>query len=156
MINKKEVKGLSPVIATVLLIVIVIAIALIVFIWIKGMIGTSVTKFNGRNIELVCEEVSFQASYSEGILYISNPGNVPIFGMNVKVVGDGSYITEDLRTKEGANWPDSGLNQGGTFSSSLSFNGEKIILSPVLIGESDEGRKTYACDEKNYGYTILI
>ena len=155
--KRKEVKGLSPVIATVLLIVIVIAIALIVFLWIRGMIGTSVTKFNGRNIELVCEEVSFQASYSEGILYISNPGNVPIFGMSIRVIGDGTHITQDIRTIDGSNWPEAGLNQGGTFSSSINFDGNEIILFPVLIGESDQGRKTYVCDKTDeYGYTILI
>jgi flagellin-like protein len=157
MIKRKEVKGLSPVVATVLLIVIVIAIALIVFIWISGMIDESVTKFNGRNIKLVCEEVSFQASYSDGILYVSNPGNVPIFGMSIRVTGDGSHITQDIRTIEGANWPESGINQGGTFSAPLTFNGEEITLFPVLLGESDSGRKTYVCDNnEEYGYTILI
>jgi flagellin-like protein len=156
MIKRKEVRGLSPVIATVLLIVIVIAIALIVFIWIRGMIGDSVTKFNGRNIELVCDEVSFQASYSDGTLYISNPGNVPIFGMSVKVVGDGTHITEDLRVKSSL-WPEAGLNQGGTFEDALIFNGEEITLYPILLGDSDQGRKTYVCDKnEEYGYTILI
>jgi flagellin-like protein len=153
--KRKEVRGLSPVIATVLLIVIVIAIALIVFIWIRGMIGESVTKFNGKNIQLVCDDVSFDADYSGGTLYISNPGVVPIFGMNVKVVGDGSYITEDLRDKSTL-WPENGLNSGGTFSDDLTFTGNELILIPILIGESDSGKKTYVCNEKQYGYTILI
>lgn len=154
--KRKEVRGLSPVIATVLLIVIVIAIALIVFVWIKGMIGESVTKFDGKSIALVCEDVSFEADYSEGTLYISNPGVVPIFGMNVKVVGDGSYVTEDLRDYASDYWPENGLNSGATFFAPLAFTGNEIVLIPVLIGESNSGKKTYVCNEKQYGYTILI
>ncbi|MFH1503616.1 MAG: archaellin/type IV pilin N-terminal domain-containing protein [Candidatus Diapherotrites archaeon] len=151
----KDVRGLSPVIATVLLITITIVIALIVFLWIRGMTQEAVTKFGGKNIQLVCDEISFEASYSEDTLYISNPGNVPIFGMNVKIIGDGSYSTEDLR-EESNSWPETGLNQGGVFSDILIFNGNQIVLIPVLIGESNSGRKTYVCDENQYGYSIII
>ena len=63
---KNKVNGLSPVIATVLLIVIVIVIALIVFIWIRGMVGDAVTKFDNKNVQLVCGDVAFEASYTGG------------------------------------------------------------------------------------------
>jgi flagellin-like protein len=154
---KMGVKGLSPVIATVLLVTMTIVIALIVFLWVKGMTQEAITKFGDKNIQLVCGEVSFEASYTQDTgLYITNPGNVPIFGMNVKVVGDGSHSTLDLREKS-ANWPKTGLNQGGTFSDdSLTFSGNQIVLIPVLIGESASGRKTYVCDENQYGYQINI
>lgn len=158
--NKKEMKGLSPVIATVLLIVIVVAIALIVFLWVRGMTQEAITKFGNQNIQLVCNQVSFQASYTPATgLYISNPGSVPIFGIDVKAVGDGSHKTLDLR--DNTNWPAVGLNQGGVFSDSA-FSSEldagvtEIVLIPVLIGESDSGRKTYVCDETQYGYQITV
>jgi len=153
---KKSVKGLSPVIATVLLITITVVIALIVFLWIRGMTEEAITKFGDKNIQLVCGEVSFEASYTGNTLYITNPGNVPIFGMNVKVIGEGSHETLDLRT-ESATWPPIGLNQGGVFSDpDLTFNGNEIVLIPVLIGESESGRKTYVCDENQYGYQITL
>jgi len=152
--KRKEARGLSPVIATVLLITIVVVIALIVFLWIRGMTEEAITKFEGKNIQLVCEEVSFSADYSEDTLYISNPGNVPIFGMNVKVIGEGSYTTEDLRDLN--SWPQLGLNQGGAFSDQLSFDGNEIVLIPVLLGESGSGKKTYVCDENQYGFSITI
>ncbi len=154
--KRKEERGLSPVIATVLLITIVVVIALIVFLWIRGMTEEAITKFEGKNIQLVCEEVTFDASYSEDTLYISNPGNVPIFGMNVKVVGEGSYKTENLRDLSSEEWPETGLNQGGVFEDNVSFDGNKIVLVPVLLGESESGRKTYVCDENQYGIEILL
>lgn len=150
---KKSVKGLSPVIATVLLITMVIVIALIIFFWIRGMTAEAITKFDGQNIQLVCGQVAFEARYTGDTLYVTNPGNVPIFGMDVKVISDGSHTTQDLRlTSE--EWPETGLNQGMAFSDILPFDGDEIILIPVLIGESDEGRKTYVCNEE--GHTITI
>lgn len=164
--GKKETKGLSPVIATVLLIVIVVIIALIVFIWVRGMTQEAITKDllgnEKENIQLVCGKVSFEATYtSDTGLYIRNPGNVPIFGMKVKVVGAGSHDTLDMRNNEvTTEWPEVGLNQGGVFSDP-SFGGniggaEEIVLVPVLMGESESGRKTYICDENQYGYRISV
>jgi FlaG/FlaF family flagellin (archaellin) len=154
--KNKKVKGLSPVIATVLLITIVVVIALIVFFWIKGMTQEAITKFGDQNIQLVCDQVSFEASYTGNTLYITNPGNVPIFGMNVKVVGEGSHETLDLR-EESTSWPEIGLNQGGVFEDdSLTFSGSEMVLIPVLLGESESGRKTYVCDEGQYGYQLMI
>ena len=69
MINKK---GVSPIIATILLIALTIIIALIVFQWMKGFTKEAITKFDGTNIELVCNDVQFEASYSNGNLVISN------------------------------------------------------------------------------------
>lgn len=157
---KKENKALSPVIATVLLIVIVVIIALIVFFWIKGMTQEAITKFDNRNIELVCEDVDFEASYTPTTgLYITNFGNVPIFGMDVKIIGEGSHTTEDLTLNP--NWPDVGLKQGSIFSyeqfpSELPADAEELILIPVLIGESDSGRKTYVCNENQYGVRLSV
>ena len=42
----KRKKGLSPVIATVLLIGIVIALALIIFLWFRGTMKPAITKFD--------------------------------------------------------------------------------------------------------------
>ena len=57
-------KGVSPVIATVLLIGIVIALGLVVFFWFRSFTQEAVTKFGGENIQLVCNNVQFEGSYS--------------------------------------------------------------------------------------------
>ena len=137
-------KGVSPVIATVLLISIVVVIAVIIFIWFNQMTQESITKFGGVNVELVCEDVNFDASYNYGTLNIVNNGNVPIFGIKVKILREGSHETKDLN--EISDWPSSGLNQGGTFSEDISSEigtAEDIILIPVLLGNSEKGKTQY-------------
>ncbi|MBR9702311.1 hypothetical protein GOV13_05320 [Candidatus Pacearchaeota archaeon] len=153
MSNKKN-KGVSPVIATVLLIAMVLASGVVVFIWFNQMTTESITKFGGTNVELVCDEVRFDASYDGGVLSLSNNGNVPIFGMKVKIVDKGSHKTEDLKTLNPANWPPTGLNQGGIFSGSIGITGDSIVLTPVLMGTSDKGKRTFVCDERRYGYEL--
>ena len=145
-----ETKGVSPVIATVLLIVMVVVIGLIIFLWIRGMTEESITKFEGTNIELVCNDVSFDASYSGGELFIVNNGNVPIYGMKVKIVQDGNYETLDIENFRG-------LSQGGSYSGSLNTgSATEITLIPVLLGSSERGERTFVCDEKQHGYELII
>ena len=149
----REKKGLSPVIATMLLIAIVIVIGLIIFLWFREMSEEAITKFDGTNIKLVCEEVSFEASYdASNLIYILNTGNVPIYQIKLKKVGEGSHSTETI--EEG--WPALGLNQGGTFSGVVdATNMNKLLLVPVLIGSSNKGDLSYTCEER-HGYEIII
>ena len=151
-------KGVSPVVATVLLVVMVIVLALIIFLWFRGLTKESITKFGGTNIELVCNDVSFSADYSFGTLTISNVGNVPIFGMSVKIVKPGSYETKDIKNLS-ALWPATGLKQGGIFSSedlSSEFSGAtSIVLMPILVGSSESGEKTHVCEERQGQELIL-
>ncbi len=148
----KNHRGISPVIATVLLIAMVVAIGLVVFLWFRGLVQEEGTKF-GKNIKLNCPDVNFEASYSGGVLSVINRGNVPIYQMKLKIFKEGSHETNDL-----SNWPELGLNQGESFSKNIASeidSANKIILIPVLIGSSGEGKKTYMCEEQ-YGYEIII
>lgn len=130
-------------IATVLLISIVIILGLIVFMWFKSISQEAIIKFS-KNIELVCDDVSFDASYSGGMLYLSNTGAVPIYNIKLKLIKAGSHETKDLAG--------SGLNQGGVLSKDISDDTEgveKIKVIPVLIGKSDSGDRSFVCDERN-------
>lgn len=148
-------KGISPVIATVLLIGMVVVIALIVFIWFRGMVGESVTKF-GKNIKLVCDDVQFDASYSSGKLSIVNTGNVPIFRMDMKKFKAGSYSTDEIDHDSYDSWSETGLTQGGTFSETVPTSDmDKITLIPVLVGTSGDGTRTYVCGGQ-YGKDIIL
>ena len=139
--------GLSPVIATVLLIAMVVIIALIIFLWFKNISGENITKFN-QNIKLVCDDVDFDVSYS-GKLYITNNGETPIYGMKIREIDeDGSYTTEDLT---GFN----GLISGQSTSITITITADKIILIPVLKGLGESGEVNYDCDDKN-GYELEI
>ena len=145
-------RGISPVIATVLLIAMVVVIGVIIFLWFRGMTEEVITKFGGTNIELVCNDVAFDASYLGGTLSLSNKGNVPIYGMKIKICGEKSHNTVNLD-------PFQGLNQGEAFSGDISDevgSSKNIVLIPVLLGSSEEGKKIFVCDEKLHGYELLI
>jgi flagellin-like protein len=152
----KEVKkkGVSPVIATVLLIALVVVIALIIFLFMKGIGEETLTKFGGENVKLACQKVEFDASYSGNTLAISNFGVTPIFDMSIKLVKAGSHTTIKLQGNTAYNdvWPSSGLSQGGVVSLAIEVESEveEIVLTPILVGKTKEGaKKTYTCQESN-------
>lgn len=147
--------GVSPMVATILLIAMVIIIALIVFLWFRGLTQEAVTKFD-KNAELVCGEVFFQASYENGVLGISNTGNVPIYDMKIKMSTQGSYETQTMSEISTA-WPQFGLGQGKAFAETLSTSADKIVVTPVLLGNIESGgERTYDCSEAKYGYEISL
>jgi FlaG/FlaF family flagellin (archaellin) len=154
----KTKEGLSPVVTTVLLIALTIIITIIIFLWFRGMVEEGVTKF-GENIQLACDKVEFEASYSEGIMSISNTGNIPIFRVDLKTTSDGNYVTKDIKEfAGGSNWPTSGLGVGGVFSGDIGGeigSPQKITILPVLIGTSSKGKKTFMC-QGQYGKEIEL
>ena len=155
--KEKRIKGVTPVIATTLLVAMVVVIGLIIFLWFRGFTQEAVTKFGGTNIELVCKDVVFDSSYSSGELFLSNIGNVPIYSFKLKVEKPGSHETLGIEDITGS-WPETGLNQGGVFSGDISSSAsgaEKITLIPVLRGISDTGARTHVCDEQ-YGEEIIL
>ena len=150
---KRGKKGLSPVVATVLLISIVIAIAVIVFLWFRGLTEEAITKFDGENVELVCrDKVDFRAQYhsSSGKLDVSNTGNTPLYNLRLKVSGPGGYETKEI-SDISDNWPTDkngnviGLGRGEARSLDVSgvvgSDADSISLIPVLVGNSEEGSK---------------
>jgi len=151
-------KAVSPVIATVLLIAIVVVIALIVFLWFRGIGQETVTKFGGKNIEVVCDEVSFEAGYLEGDLYISNLGNVPIYSFELASYWDGGHEKKEINESV-LDWPELGLNQGGTYFGTIATPDSstyQIVLTPILRGSSDAGERTHKCNENQHGFVIII
>jgi flagellin-like protein len=83
-------KALSPVITTVLLVLLAIILALIIFIWARGFTQERLTKFDGtetRPAEEVCNSVNFQASLANGQISIINTGNIPIYKLGFKLSG---------------------------------------------------------------------
>ena len=151
----KSKRGLSPVIATVLLIAMVIVLALIIFLWFRGMAQEAITKFDNKNVELVCEDVDLDVSYSGGTLLVQNNGQVPVYDMNLRQEGGGSHSTAKIERSEG--WPTKGLNPGRTFSAPMTFTDvDKLVLIPVLIGNNEDGvAKTYVCD-KRHGTEVTL
>lgn len=157
----KPKRGVSPVIATVLLITMVVVIALIIFLWFRNMNKEVITKFGGTNVEIVCQDVKIEASYAGGSLYILNNGNVPIYSIEVTSYSPGSHSTADLHDTS-TDWPAKGLNPGAAFSSSSSsitslIDGmDKVTLTPVLAGLTESGaQKLFTCQDQ-YAQTLAM
>ena len=150
--NKK--RGISPVIATILLISIVIAMGLIVFLWFRDFLGDAITK-NNQNVEVVCEDVEFKVQYISGTLQIQNDGNIPIYRIKIKKISSSGEFEEiDITTDDG--WPTNGLNNGGIATINHNANGYKeMVVIPILLGQTSEAKKTFECRESN-GEKIIL
>ena len=156
-IKSKNKLGLSPVIATVLLVAMVIVMGTIVFIWMRGSIKEVVYKFSDKNIELACADVSFDAEYTDGNLYVVNNGDVPIRDFKVQVIKGGTKTTFNLN-REGISFDGitSGNGKDVDISGENVGSAEEILVIPVLQGRNDAGTlKNYVCDEK-YGEKRFI
>jgi len=152
-------RGLSPVIATVLLVSIVVVLALVVFLYFRGTVDQAVIKI-GKNINIVCQEdIKFSASYSgtPKTLQIINNGDVAIYDFKVRIITGGDYNSVSL--KEISDFNSEGLNQGGTWNSQTSisnFNGaDELLLIPVLIGTTSDGQVVYECDSST-GMEVIL
>ncbi|OGJ11969.1 hypothetical protein A3K62_02870 [Candidatus Pacearchaeota archaeon RBG_16_35_8] len=153
MIKRMNSKGVSPVIATVLLVTMVVVIALIIFLWFRNINQEAITKFDGTNVEVVCSDVKFESSYASGSLYVLNNGNVPMYSMKMSIYSGGSYETSDLHDISDSNWPEKGLNPGLAFSSttlnSLVSGADKVLMIPVLVGVNEAGEeRLHTCQEE--------
>ncbi|MEK6894385.1 MAG: archaellin/type IV pilin N-terminal domain-containing protein [Nanoarchaeota archaeon] len=158
-------KGVSPVVATVLLIVIVIVLATIIFIWAKGFLSESATK-GDRVVESSCEDVNFKvqiassasqcSSGSGWAIDINNIGNVPIYGIKVLKYDDSTGSIDDLALADET-------FVGGTVTVGRSSyvcmtgtlnGGDKFRIIPKLLAEKDSRKIAYTCPEKD-GQTIV-
>ena len=153
MILGKEKRGLSPVIATVLLIAIALLLAIIIFLWARGFISEKIDKF-GEPIENSCVNVDFEAdaSVDDGTLIVDviNKGNVPLYGVEVKAVERGSVKSTGIATQS--------VSVGETASISVissAKEGDKIIVTPMLLGTSGLVNKPYTCDDE-FGVSVTV
>lgn len=143
-------KGLSPIIATVLLITLVIAIAGIIFMWMRGFVTEQVTKFD-KPTEQVCEQVDFDAQMiSSYELEIANRGNVPISSFEIKR----TLQSGDSETKEFSFSVNPGESARSEIASSNAEPAVKTTIYPVLLGtvKGKNINKQYTCLDK--GKTI--
>jgi FlaG/FlaF family flagellin (archaellin) len=156
--GKSKKRGVSPVIATILLIALVMIISVIIFLFMRGIGEESITKFGNENIKLACQKVDFEASYSDGSLAISNLGEVPIFDMNVRLDRGGNYETKALKELS-QEWPSTGLAQGGVALVTLPSTAgvKKLTITPILVGKTKQGaKKSYSCEQGLYESEIIL
>ncbi len=136
---RKNKRGVSPIVSTVLLIMLVIILAIIILLWSRGFIKEKVLKFD-KPIENVCSEVSIRTFVNDDLSYgFTNIGNVPIYAIDVKVSAGGKSDIYPIG-QSGGGKVDPGLStileggpdiDGGTT--------EEIKVIPVLLGKTKAG-----------------
>lgn len=144
-------KAMSQIIGSLLLVVMVVAMALIIGIWSKGMIGETIT-IHGQTITLVCNDIFFEVSYNSGTLNIINSGNVDIYSIKLVIHTEDNSEVIDIKELT-SKWPENGLTQGGIFSDSISFNADvkEVYLFPILQGDTESGKqKEHVCEYEAY------
>jgi hypothetical protein len=78
-------RGLSPAIASVLMVLLVLVLASIIFLWARGFISEQIEKF-GTPIEDACSLVSFEVNkLGENKLEVINRGNINIRHLDIKL-----------------------------------------------------------------------
>ena len=146
---KRGKKAISPVISTVLLVMIVIILAIIILLWSRGFIKEKILKFD-KPIDTVCGEVSLRTFVNADDTYgFTNIGNVPIYAVDVKETGGGSYDVTNAGFSEGGK-VDIGLSTILDENQFAIGTNEKIEIIPILLGETKSGAvKEYTCPERN-------
>lgn len=152
--KKRNKKAVSPLVATVILIVIVISASSIIYIWSKSFIGENLEKF-GSPIEVVCQGIDFTTQLeitgtSSYELLINNRANVDIHRLNLNFNKAGKSIIKTFA-------PDSGSIKSGK-TGKISFDlgtldlssFDSIDVTPILLasGESSKSSKLFPCQSK--------
>ena len=140
-------KGISPVVATVLLIVVVLVLATAIFIWATSFTEGGVEKF-GKNIDQACGEVDLSASYDkdDSSFLIVNEEDISVVDIQVKFSDGDTIICGD---SEGLP-PGRASDFWSCVEGYIDDSGEPIAVYPVLRGEGDSGVEDYVCDDEFY------
>ena len=143
MINLKNKKGISPLIATVLLVGITIAIAGVLFVWINSttgeLKGKQVEKLNADNICLKTV-TSFEVTRSGNTITVKNGSSRVIKDLLVQVNPDTADIKTYMASSlKGAAWKEIQSYSSATFDVP-SAPSDKIKVFPQIIINANEAK----------------
>lgn len=161
-------RGISPVIATMLLISIALLLAVIIFLWAKAFLDERIQKDLGGGpepIESFCKDVNFEAEafsdYStKSYVRVVNRGNIPIHGLEIRAKGDNSVstvgtfasksgesgIARTIRIGEDARidiYPDSASG-----ARVLTNEEKEVLVTPIILGEKGTQYEAHLCDSQ--------
>ena len=135
---RKNKRGVSPIVSTVLLIMLVIILAIIILLWSRGFIKEKILKFD-KPIENVCSEIGIRTFVNDDLSYgFTNIGNVPIYAVDVKVSTGGKSDIYPVG-QSGGGKVDPGLSTILEGAPSIDADTEEIKIIPVLLGKTKSG-----------------
>ncbi|MBC8495901.1 type IV pilin [archaeon] len=142
-------KGVSPVVATVLLVALMLILAAIIFAWARGFVKEAVEK-NGESAEYICDQLKFDANFAAkgfvekkmtGTIQVVNRGTIPIYGFDIKQV-DGGVVKRTpfvFKVAAGETIPAKNIVLEG--------DAEKLEIFPIILGmvKNQKLNKQYTC-----------
>ncbi|MBM3247764.1 hypothetical protein FJZ17_04480 [Candidatus Pacearchaeota archaeon] len=143
MFAKDSKKGLSPIITTILLVLLAVVLAAIIFLWARGFVKEGLVKF-GEPIERACDKIKIEAAINSGSLLITNRADVPIYKFKLVSSSAGSSSAQEIAQA---------INPGESKTISVTgASGSKLI--PILLGNSKNNEiQEYECPKK-YWFSI--
>jgi flagellin-like protein len=148
-------KALSPIIATIILILLAIIIAIIILLWANRFVSEALTKEVGgqeMGAQQACSEVVFSAEPSGANIDISNTGDVPIYGFEIKKIAQGTTDKDIIYDKN------IGPGLSGSVEEEAIESGEynELEVIPIILVKSEKGKTSpYVCED-SIGKTIQL
>lgn len=154
-------KGITPIIATVLLVAIVIVLASIVYVWSFGFFKGGISK-NGEPIERACEDALFEAQIinsTQGYFLDANhQGTVSIDGFDIRLISETRSDSASVRFSsplQPGQTNRSLLNEFKTAYESRPI--KNVLVIPVMIGEQEGGaQQEYRCPDSTGIYVEVL
>ena len=145
-------RGLSPVIATVLLISIAVILMIIIFIWARGFLEERMQKMN-QNIENICPDIEFDAELTAlNKVHIVNTGNIPLYGIEIRQKDEeaGGIVIKGVKAFDQVlmNGEDGEIILGSDIAL---VGGKSYMIFPVILGETSQYKKPYTCADDEFG-----
>ena len=141
--EKRGKKGLSPIIATTLLVALVVIIALLIYVWAVYFVGEAIKKTvqgTSMGAEQVCGMVSLDANYQDNVLAVTNDADVPV--NSIKIVVYGSDGSSNVITKTGEPIFPGATKEYDDVTGTIT----KMEIIPVILGEKGQEKKEYSCE----------
>lgn len=136
-------RGFSPVIASVLLILMVLVLAAMIFLWARTFFINQTENSEQLKIEELCSFVNFNAMLNDegSVLEVVNKGNVNISAFEIKTYsgGDSEIVEINISVSAGES-----ARQGVDFGDINSF--DKIEIFPVLV-DGVSSKKSIICSK---------
>jgi hypothetical protein len=115
-----------------------------------------VEKF-GEPIENSCDDVRFRAEADADTVFIVNEGGVPLYGLEVNVRSKGGVRSSGLEYDESGKSILSGTGENAEIdiSGSNIDTDDELVLVPIVLGESNDGKIMHVCDDQ-YGVLTKV
>jgi len=146
MLSTMKKRGVSPLVATVLLIALTIAAFTAIFAWSRGFITEQIEK-NGGLINTQCQSIAFDSVLQgNGQAYVTNKGNIVIYAFNVKGETAGTSKIYYSRPSSGK----LGIGEVDTIDLGTASGADTITLIPILLGRGTNSGtgKLFTCSDQ--------